>query len=185
MQRYLAFDLGAESGRAVAGTLENGSLSLQEIHRFWNKPVTMRGTLHWDFPCLLRDMQDGLVEFVRTYDQAPSGISCDSWGVDFGLLDAKGDLLGNPVHYRDKRTDGMPDGVFSRLSKEAIYSQTGIQFMQLNTLFQIEYLQSNNDLQWGMTDKRVCRPIGRDLSPSCLSGGCGFLAQVLQDPHAG
>lgn len=153
MGRYLAFDLGAESGRAVAGNLENGVLSLEEIHRFWNQPVTMRGALYWDFPRLLRDMQDGLVKFVRTYDQAPSGISCDSWGVDFGLLDKQGNLLGNPVHYRDTRTDGMPERVFSRVSREAIYAKTGIQFMQLNTLFQVEYLHSSENLQWEMAEK--------------------------------
>lgn len=153
MGRYLAFDLGAESGRAVAGNLQEGELSLEEIHRFWNQPVTMHGALHWDFPRLLRDMQDGLIKFVRTYDQAPSGISCDSWGVDFGLLDKHGDLLGNPVHYRDTRTEGMPERVFSRVSREDIYARTGIQFMALNTLFQIEYLQSSGDLQWGMADK--------------------------------
>lgn len=153
MQRYLAFDLGAESGRAVAGVLEKGRLTLEEIHRFWNKPVWMKNALHWDFPCLLREMQDGLIKFVRTFDQAPSGISCDSWGVDFGLLDKQGNLLGNPVHYRDNRTEGMPDRVFSKVSRQDIYSRAGIQFMQLNTIFQVEHLASSGDLQWEMTDK--------------------------------
>jgi sugar (pentulose or hexulose) kinase len=153
MQRYLAFDLGAESGRAVAGKFDGGRLALEEVHRFWNKPVVLRGVLHWDFPGLFREMCDGLVKFVRDFDQAPAGISCDSWGVDFGLLDPRGSLLGNPVHYRDKRTQGMSACVFSRVSKEEIYSRTGIQYMPLNTLFQLEALHSTDDPQWAATDK--------------------------------
>jgi len=152
-QNYLAYDLGAESGRAVSGTLEGGRLTLEEVHRFRNRPVWMRGTLTWDFPSLVHELQEGLGKFARHYERPPSGISCDTWGVDFGLLDRNGDLLGNPVHYRDSRTDGMPEGVFSRVSKEEIYSQTGTQFMQLNTLFQIEYLQSSGKPLWEIAQR--------------------------------
>lgn len=153
MQRYLAFDLGAESGRAVAGTIENDRIALEEIHRFSNQPVFMLGAMCWDFPALLREMQEGLVRFIQRFDSKPDGISCDSWGVDFGLLDAHGHLLGVPVHYRDARTNGMPEQVFGRVPKEEIYASTGIQLMQLNTLFQIEALHYRGDLQWNLADK--------------------------------
>jgi sugar (pentulose or hexulose) kinase len=172
----LAYDLGAESGRVVAGRLEDGKLSLDEIHRFWNQPVRMRSTLCWDFPALLREMEEGLGKFVKSCGQAPSGLSCDSWGVDFGLLDRSGELLGNPVHYRDKRTEGMPERVFSRVSREEIYSFTGMQFMPLNTLFQIESLQASGNIQWQMADKFL---LMADLVNSLFCG-----AQVVESSLA-
>ncbi|MCG3196173.1 MAG: rhamnulokinase [Candidatus Omnitrophica bacterium] len=153
MHHYLAFDLGAESGRAVSGTLEGGRISLEEVHRFPNQPVFLRGALTWDFPGLMREMQTGLGKFVRRRGESPAGISCDSWGVDFGLLDREGNPLASPIHYRDKRTEGMPEQVFSRVSKEEIYSRTGIQFMPINTLYQLEALHSRGSLQWAATDK--------------------------------
>ena len=152
-ETYLAFDLGAESGRAVAGTFDDGRLSIEELHRFPNRPGRMRKTLFWDFPALLSEIKEGLVAFSRKFDRPPAGISCDSWGVDFGLLDARGDLLGNPVHYRDSRTVGMDERVFSRVSKEDLYRCTGTQYMPLNTLFQIESLVASASPQWEAAER--------------------------------
>jgi rhamnulokinase len=132
MRRYVAFDLGAESGRAVLATLDGGALSIQELHRFANEPVRAGGTLHWDVLRLWHEMLRGL-------SMAPEmeSIGVDTWGVDFALLDEAGTLLQNPVHYRDSRTDGIPERVFQTTPFEEIYEHTGVQFMQINTLFQV------------------------------------------------
>src|SRR5436309_376243 len=104
--RYAAVDLGAESGRVIVGTLHGGRVDLQEVHRFANVPVRTPDGLHWDVLRLYRDILDGLR--AAGTDAIPlSGIGIDSWGVDYGLLDARGRLLGLPYHYRDARTDGV------------------------------------------------------------------------------
>lgn len=177
---YLAFDLGAESGRAVAGTLDEGKISLQELHRFPNRPVRMRRTLSWDFPALLSEMREGLAAFSRQFDRPPAGISCDSWGVDFGLLDARGDLLGNPVHYRDSRTIGMEERVFSRVSKEEIYQRTGTQYMPLNTLFQIEALVASTSPQWEMAERFL---LMADLVNYFMSGSLVVESSLASTTH--
>jgi sugar (pentulose or hexulose) kinase len=164
---YLAFDLGAESGRAVSGRIDEGILTLAEIHRFANRPVFMKGTLCWDFPAILAAAADSLTAFHQRFDGPPSGISCDSWGVDFGLLDCRGNLLGCPVHYRDRRTEGRPEQVFSRVPVEEIYAVTGIQLMALNTLFQIEHLVAVSDPQWEAADRFL---LMADLVNHFLSG---------------
>src|SRR4051794_21168412 len=107
MRRYLAFDLGAESGRAVTATLDRGKLSIEELHRFANEPVRAGRTMHWDVLRLWYEMRSALAKAPEV-----EGIGVDTWGVDFGLLDEAGALLQNPVHYRDPRTDGVPDRVF-------------------------------------------------------------------------
>lgn len=104
--RYLAFDLGAESGRAVVGHLSGTRLRLEEIHRFPNQPVEVLGTLYWDVLSLFRGILEGLGEFVRRYGACVASIGIDAWGVDFGLLGRDGALLSSPVHYRDARTQG-------------------------------------------------------------------------------
>jgi len=134
---FLAFDLGAESGRAVLGTLENDKLSLEEIHRFPNGPVRVGESIHWDVLRLFSEMKDGL-RMAKDELRGPlEGIAVDTWGVDFGLLGRGDVLLGNPYHYRDKRTDGMMECAFELSSREEIFERTGIQFMQLNTLYQL------------------------------------------------
>jgi rhamnulokinase len=130
---YLAFDLGAESGRAMLGRLRDGRLALEEIHRFPNQPLHENGSLRWDIRRLWVEMRQAL-------DGAPkalASIGVDTWGVDFGLLDAKGELIENPYHYRDTRTEGVMDSVFMRVSRERIYTTTGIQFLPFNTLYQL------------------------------------------------
>jgi rhamnulokinase len=131
---FLAFDLGAQSGRAILARLHSGVLTTQEIHRFKNEPVEYGSSLHWDVPRLWWEMRKALSE-LQSVELA--GIGVDAWGVDYALLGDRGELLQNPYHYRDSRTVGMMEEVFSKVSKEEIYGSTGIQFMPINTLYQL------------------------------------------------
>lgn len=133
--RFLAIDLGAESGRGVVGHVSANRLSLHEVHRFPNTPVRVLDTLHWD---ALRIHHEIKAAISAACQEGPMlGLGIDSWGVDFGLLSADGSLLGNPVHYRDSRTDGMPEEAFRLVPRHRIFAHTGIQFMQLNTIYQL------------------------------------------------
>jgi rhamnulokinase len=131
---FLAFDLGAESGRAVLACLQSGVLSTREIHRFPNEAVEYGGSLHWDVPRLWLEMRKAL----KCAAESPlAGIGVDAWGVDYALIGEQGELLQNPYHYRDRRTQGVMEEVFRRVSKEEIYAATGIQFMPINTMYQL------------------------------------------------
>lgn len=134
-KRVLAFDFGASSGRAIIGHFDGENIRLEEVHRFSNDPVSVNGTLYWDILRLFFEIKQGLTKakLAGGFDS----IGIDTWGVDFGLLDEFGCLLENPVHYRDARTKGMIDEVFKTVPREELYSRTGIQFMELNTLFQL------------------------------------------------
>jgi rhamnulokinase len=134
-QRVAAVDLGASGGRVMAGRAGPGVLELHEAHRFPNIPVSAGGTLHWDILRLYREVLDGLSAAARGGELASAGI--DSWGVDYGLLDSGGVLLGNPVHYRDGRTDGALDRVLARIPAAELYAVTGIQQMPINTICQL------------------------------------------------
>src|SRR5258708_24011707 len=131
---YLAWDLGAERGRAVLGRFHAGVLELKDVARFSNGPVTQPGSLRWDILRLWSEIR-------KTLDHPPvrdlAGIAFDTWGVDYVLIGEKGQLLENPYHYRDHRTDGMVEAVCEIVPREEIYSVTGIQFMPINTLYQI------------------------------------------------
>jgi rhamnulokinase len=131
---FLAFDLGAESGRAVLGRVHAGIITTEEVHRFCNQAVEYGGSLHWDAPRLWFEMRKALSSLQQIQ---LSGIGVDTWGVDYALLGERGELLQNPFHYRDKRTDGVMEQVFQKVTKDEIYSQTGIQFMPINTLYQL------------------------------------------------
>src|SRR5579864_8875284 len=137
MSHYLAFDLGAESGRAILGTLESGRLTLEELHRFPNTPVRVHSALFWDTLRLWHEMQQGLAVVGRERHLELDGIGVDTWGVDFALLGADGALIENPRHYRDARTNGIIEEALKVVPRETIFTQTGIQFMQINTLFQV------------------------------------------------
>ena len=141
-KRVLAFDFGASSGRAMLGTNQDGIISMQEIHRFSNDPVSVRGTLYWDVLRLYHEILTGIQLAVQQGGFDALGI--DTWGVDFGLLDNNGNLLSNPVHYRDERTVHAPKQVFEAVSQSEIYQRTGIQFMRINTLYQLQYLKKND-----------------------------------------
>jgi sugar (pentulose or hexulose) kinase len=134
---FLAIDLGAESGRAILATLDTEHLSLTEIHRFPNDAVRLPDGLHWDILRLWSEIKTALHIATHQHHVQLAGIGIDTWGVDFGLLDRTGALIGNPYHYRDQRTDGMVDEAFKRLPRDRIFDLTGIQFMQLNTLYQL------------------------------------------------
>jgi rhamnulokinase len=133
---YLALDLGAESGRAIVGSLADGKLSLAEAHRFPNGPVRLPDGLHWDVLRLWSEIKTGIASAVKNGTKL-EGIGLDTWGVDFALLDKNGALLSNPFHYRDERTDGMLEEAFKRVPRAEIFASTGIQFMQINTLYQL------------------------------------------------
>jgi len=131
---YLAFDLGASSGRAMLGTIEGDQLELAELHRFPNGPVALPSGLHWNILSLWAEINTGL-QAASSYK--PVSVGLDTWGVDFGLLDKNDVLIGIPYHYRDSRTEGMLDEAFKRVPREQIYARTGIQFMELNSLYQL------------------------------------------------
>ncbi len=130
-----AVDLGASGGRVMVGQVGARQLDLHEVHRFPNVPVTVLGTLHWDILRLYQSVLDGLRAAARAFDLASLGI--DSWGVDYGLLDSAGALLGNPVHYRDARTQGVMEQVLAKIPAAELYATTGIQQLPINTIYQL------------------------------------------------
>ena len=133
-QPYLAFDLGAESGRAVLARVRSGVISIEEVHRFRNEPVQYSGALHWDVPRLWLE----ICKALALVNETPlAGIGVDAWGVDYALLGEHGELIENPYHYRDRRTEGVMEAVFQKVAKQEIYLRTGIQFMPINTLYQL------------------------------------------------
>lgn len=166
-KHYLAVDLGASSGRTIVGTLDNGKLTLKEMNRFWNGPTEINGTLYWDFVHLFRNIQDGIALAKKEFGDRLVSMGIDTWGVDFGLIDGQGKLLGNPVNYRDRRTNGMLEKVFSAVGKETVFNRTGIQFMQLNTLYQLYALAQAKDPQYLQADKLLFVP---DLLNYWLTG---------------
>jgi len=132
----LAVDLGAGSGRTIAGLYDGKRLELVETHRFPNEPVLVGGSLFWDILRLYHEMKQGIVKSAAA-GYCPESIGIDTWGVDYGLLDANGDLMGNPYHYRDLRTEGMMEAGFEICPKKRMYERAGLQFMKFNTLYQL------------------------------------------------
>lgn len=143
--KYLAFDLGAESGRAMLGSLEDGALRLGQLHRFPNSPVRVFSALYWDALRLFHEICHGLAAAGRELRLEIDGIGIDTWGVDFALLGADGSLCSNPRHYRDSRNNGMVEKALSIVPREEIFAQTGIQFMQINTLIQLYAMRVTQD----------------------------------------
>jgi len=137
MKHYLAFDLGAESGRAMLGSISDERLSLEELHRFPNIPVRLPTGLYWDTLRLFHEIRQGLAMAGRERKLTLAGIGVDTWGVDLALLGRDGALVDNPRHYRDSRNNGMLEKTFAAAPREEIFAQTGLQFMQFNTLFQL------------------------------------------------
>lgn len=136
--QILAFDFGASSGRAMLSRLENGKMVIEEIHRFANEPVEVAGHLYWDVLRLFHEIKQGILKANAAGGFDSIGI--DTWGVDFGLLDEHGELLGNPVNYRDIRTEGMQEEFYKTMPREELYAETGIQQVDLNTVYQLQYL---------------------------------------------
>jgi len=163
-RHFLALDLGAESGRAIVGTLAGDHLALTETHRFANRPMHLSG-MHWDVASLWREMCQGIAAAAQRFRL--ESVALDTWGLDFALLDGDGALLGNPHHYRDTRTDGMLEAAFARVPREEIFRQTGIQFMQINSLYQLLAMVMAGDPQLGAARTFLTIP---DLFNYWLSG---------------
>jgi rhamnulokinase len=132
--RFLALDLGAESGRAILGRLDGEVLTLKDVRRFPNVAVRTHGSLHWDILRLWHEVKASLDDLG---DVTLDSVGLDTWGCDYALLGEQGQLLENPYHYRDTRTDEVPSEVFRQVSAERIYATTGIQFLNFNSLFQL------------------------------------------------
>lgn len=143
---YLAADFGGGSGRVIAGWLEDGKLVMEEVHRFGNRQVRLGDHVYWDFPALFEDMKVGLRK-AASKGYAVESIGVDTWGVDFGLIDRDGQLLGNPVCYRDARTAGMIDKLFKTVNPSEHYATTGIQVMEINTLAQLLSIKDTAQLE--------------------------------------
>lgn len=143
---YLAADFGGGSGRVIAGWLEDGKLTMEEIHRFGNRQVRLGDHVYWDFPALFEDMKAGLKKAASKGYEVES-IGVDTWGVDFGLIDRDGQLLGNPVCYRDARTASMTEKLFETLNPTEHYATTGIQVMEINTLAQLLSIKGTAQLE--------------------------------------
>ncbi len=136
--KILAFDFGASSGRAMLFQYDGKKITIDEIHRFSNDPVTVTGGMYWDFLRLFHEVKQGILKCVNGGHGDIQAIGIDTWGVDYGFFDINGQLLGNPHHYRDTRTDGMIEKVAEKVGgKEYIYEKTGIQFATLNSLYQM------------------------------------------------
>src|SRR3984957_6429550 len=148
---YLALDLGAESGRGLLGRFDGERLSLEEVHRFPNGPVRMLDSLHWDIPRLFDEMKIALRKAASGHPGL-DGVGVDTWGVDFGLVGRGDTLLGNPVHYRDARTNGMLEAALERIPRERIYELTGLQFLPFNTIYQLLALSLTRSPLLDMTE---------------------------------
>jgi rhamnulokinase len=135
--RFLSVDLGASSGRVMAAHWNGRRFELEEMHRFANGGVRVADRLFWDVLHIWSQMQIGFSRFKALYGESPASVGVDAWGVDFALLDAAGRLIGNPVHYRDERTRGVPELLFSKVNAEALFEETGVQTWQINTIFQL------------------------------------------------
>jgi rhamnulokinase len=168
MKQFLAIDLGAESGRAMLGRLEGGKLALEELHRFPNTPVRLPTGLYWDTLRLFHEIRHSLAICGRERKIALDGIGVDTWGVDFALLGADGALVDNPRHYRDERNNQvMMENTFALAPREEIFAETGIQFMPINTLYQLHAMKLAQSPALGMAKTLLFTP---DLFNYWLSG---------------
>jgi len=141
---FLAFDIGAESGRALLGTLEKNGIRVQEVYRFQNRMIAKGGHVYWDVYYLFEEIKKGIRRCVRENNGPVFGIGIDTWGVDFGLFDKKGHLISLPFAYRDKRNKKAMEEFLEKIPPKQIYNLTGIQFLQFNSLFQLHALRTQN-----------------------------------------
>ena len=162
--KVLAFDFGASSGRAIIGTFENGKISLEEIHRFENGPVQMNGGFYWDLPKLFHEVKQGL---IKAEEYGYESIGIDTWGVDYALVTLDGLLLGNPYNYRDERTVPIFEKLKETVTENELYKMTGIQNMNINTLYQLLETKENHPDFYALADKMVLMP---DLFGYLLTG---------------
>ncbi len=164
---FLAVDLGASNGRVLLGRWDGNRFALQELHRFANGPVNVAGHIHWDVLRVWDEIKTGLCKYTSQIGGPLAGIGVDAWGVDFGLLDKNGRLLGNPYHYRDARTDGVPDVMHKKVSFSRMFHKTGIQFMSINTVYQLYSMTLSHEPQLAAADLMLMMP---DLFHYWLTG---------------
>lgn len=165
MKTALAFDFGASGGRAVLGQFDGEKTVFHEVHRFSNDPVMVNGVLHWDVLRLLYEIEQGILKAKA--DGGFDSIGIDTWGVDFGLIDAQGNLLSNPVHYRDVHYQGAVERAAKKISKDEMYKITGIQFMDFNTAFQLFEMGERKDGSFSRAETLLLMP---DLLNYFLTG---------------
>lgn len=165
--KFLAFDFGASSGRAMLAKFDGEKITLEEKHRFSNDPVTVNGGMYWDVLRLFHEIKQGILKCANSGDRDIDCIGIDTWGVDYGYLDKNGKLLGNPHHYRDPRTDGMYDEAFKLVPKEEIFKETGIAFNWFNTVYQLLSEKLSGDVTLENADKLLFMP---DLLNYFLTG---------------
>ncbi len=189
---FLAVDLGAESGRAVLGRFDGERMATEEVHRFPNVPVRLPDGLHWDVLRVFGEVRDGLAKAVGEVGRIES-LGVDSWGVDFALLDRDGALVSNPYHYRDPRTAGMEERAASRVPREDIYGVTGIQFMPINTLYQLLAMENSpllraaesllmipDLLNYWLTGERACEFTIASTTQLCDARSGGWARHLIE-----
>lgn len=155
---YLGVDLGAESGRVIAGQFNGRKISLEQLHRFPNGAVNVAETMRWDVLSLWSEIQNGLERGAAVYGDAIASVGVDTWGVDYVLLSRSGEMLGQPWHYRDARTRGRLDAAFARVPRREIFAETGLQFLEFNTLFQLIAMQRSDPSLLAMADRMLLMP---------------------------
>lgn len=167
MAKMLAFDFGASSGRAIIGELKEDKLTLREIHRFPNDPVMFSKHLQWDMLRLTYEIKQGLLKCKNNGDGDIESVGVDTWGVDFGLIDEHGELISNPYHYRDSRTEGMIENCFRIIPQEELFNRTGLQIAPYNTIYQLLAMQDMKDKSLDIADTLLLMP---DLINYMLTG---------------
>lgn len=143
--KHVAFDLGAESGRAIVGEIVDGKLNMEELHRFPTQGTFVNGSLRWDIYRLFAEIKNGLKKYAAQYGDEPCTMGVDTWGVDYGFLDRNGKLCAIPYHYRDKRNAGTSDFINEKLGLDRLYELTGIQQMEINTFNQLIAARRDHD----------------------------------------
>ena len=166
-QVYLGVDLGAESGRVMAGLWDGKKMKLEELHRFPNGNVAFADSMRWNTLGLWNEIQTGLTAAAKKFGKSVVSVGVDTWGVDFALLSKSGELLGLPFHYRDARTRGILPKAYARVPREEIFAATGLAFMELNTLYQLLALQKSSPELLEAAETLLLTP---DFLHFCLSG---------------
>jgi len=166
-EKYIGFDIGAESGRCVVAVLKNGKIKLHEVHRFTTHNINYFRSFHWDVLAIFEDMLSGLIKAKESFGSTFGGIGVDTWGVDYVLLDEDKRILGYPYHYRDDRTDQMMEKAFTIMPKSKMYKKSGIRFAQFNTHFQLMAEKEKKVNLLSIADKMLLMP---DFLRFLLSG---------------
>ena len=166
-QIHLAVDLGASSGRVLAGQFDGERFELSELHRFWNGPIRVQDRLLWDLMGLWKSVVEGLQQAAATYGGSVASVGVDTWGVDFALLGPGDEMLGNARHYRDARNFGMVEKAFETMPREQIFASTGMQFIEINSLYQLLALSLENRVLLDAAEDFLMIP---DLIPLVFDG---------------